>query len=455
MFSKEGFLMNKIVGLGLFFLLVFAAGAFAQTVSEKTDVSVFDLSYYSYKVPDSALGDIDASIRSVYVNMGRFKVIQVAKSFDKPSDLKSLIAQIKKIKEKKAEIPEEVSYGRMTFSEQDFENLISSFVVIIPELTMYTAKETYDKKGNFTGYEVSMKTSISVLDVSTMEIIAQPIIESSGTNKDSEEQALSSAIDTLKSSLTFEMKKVPKFTIKTGVVEAKGGKITLQRGRNMGILPGFEFELISTEVLSNGMQKDVSDGLIIVSDVYEEVSDAVVIYGQPKEGDQLKEVPRAGGELDIPYYHMIYNPTTGAMTHVVGLKATVTLGMFSLRPFIGVEVPFYDYGVGSLILLIGIPANIYIGGEYTMYLGRLSISPTIALGVGGLYLTSDTIPSDQKFFFTHFGGNLYFNISYLITRDIKLTLDIGGAYWMSVYKGVFNAPDYWGILGGLGVTFKA
>jgi hypothetical protein len=450
--------MNKMFCIGLLVLL-FAATGFAQVVSEKTDVSVFDLSYYSYKVPNNALANIDSTIRSVFVDMGRFKVIQVAKSFDDPNDLATFIEQVKKIKEKKVQIPDAVSYGRATFSEDDFNNLISSFIVIVPELLSFSSKEKYDKKNNFAGYEVNFKTSFSVIDASTMEVVAKPTIESNGTDKDDRGQALESAIRSMTGSLTFELKKVPIFTIKTGVVEAKGGKITFKKGKNMGILPGFEFELIRTDILSSGDKKEYSDGLVIVSDVYEEVSDALVLYGDAKEGDQLKEVPRAGGELAL-YYHGIYDLDSQSVLSLIGIKATVTLGFFSFRPLIGIELPLFDvYGIGSFIFAVGVPMNAYIGADFPIYMGRLQITPTITLKVGGIYFYTAPDPGNngdtQQFFATHIGGTAYANISYLVTRDMKLYVDLGYTYMASGLSTILTSVmSYNGPTIGIGIDGK-
>jgi hypothetical protein len=445
--------MKKSFFFLLIVIMTIAASLYSQEISEKTEVSVFNLSYYSHRIPNSVLGNIDSTIRSVFVNMGRFKVIEVAKTFDNQKDLSSFIDQIRKFKEKKATIPAEVSYGHALFSEADFENLISSFIVIVPELLSYEEKEKYDKKDKLIGYEVNFKTSYSVIDASTMEVVAKPSIESNGQDKDDSLKALESAISSMSSQLVFELKKVPIFTIKTGVVEVKAGKITLKKGKNMGILPGFEFELMRTDILGSGDKKEFSDGLVIVSDVFEEVSDAVVLYGDAQEGDQLKEVPRAGGELGV-YYHGIYDLKSMQLLSLVGIKATVTLGFFGVRPLVGIELPLFDvYGIGEFILAAGLPINFYIGCDFPIYFGRIQLSPTVTLGVGGLYLYE--AHNDQQFAPTHFGPSAYLNVSYLVTRDVKLWLDVGGTYMFSIISDLLPSADsYYGAVIGFGVSAK-
>jgi hypothetical protein len=440
--------MNRGVCFALLILLCAATFGFSQEVSEKKDVSVFNLSYYSFRIPDRVLANIDASIRGVFVNMGRFKILQVTKNFDNHADLQSFLDEIRKMKEEKMEIPNEVAYGRMTFSEDDYNQLVSSFIVIIPELLTYTSEE--NDKGVF---EVNLKTSYSVLDASTMEVIAQPIIDSNGSDTKSSSQALESAISSMTAMLTYEVKKIPIFTLKTGVLEVNGAKMTLEKGRDMGILPGFEFEIISTQVLSSGKKKDISDGLVIVSDVFEEVSDAVVIYGEPKEGDQLKEVPRVGVDFTL-FYRGVYELDTRDILSLFGFKATLALGVFGVRPVIEMEIPFFDvYGIGGFILLAGIPMNIHIGAEFPIYIGRLQLSPTLMFGLGGIVTYEPH--NDQYFFPTHFGPTAYMNISYLVTRDTKLSVDIGYKFMFSILSEFLTSiRSYSGPLFGAGVTFK-
>ncbi|MCW8965788.1 MAG: hypothetical protein OQK82_03745, partial [Candidatus Pacearchaeota archaeon] len=104
----------------LFFLFIFSCfiimGIFSQEVSEKNDVSVFDLSYYGWKFPEEALGSIDSTIRKVFVDMGRFRVLEVRKRFNNDNDLYKFIERIKKIKEKEVEISDEVSFGHVIFT---------------------------------------------------------------------------------------------------------------------------------------------------------------------------------------------------------------------------------------------------------------------------------------------------------------------------------------------------
>ena len=70
----------------------------------------------------------------------------------------------------------------------------------------------------------------------------------------------------------------------------------------------------------------------------------------------------------------------------------------------------------------------------------------IGVGVGLSIPLEDT----SDFSLTHVGGKAQLTISYLMTRDIKLFVDGGYAFWMGL--DLFDA--YNGILAGAGVVIK-
>jgi len=439
----------------LFFLLVFfllsMTISFSQEVSEKKDISVFNLSYYDWDIPDFALGSIDSEIRSVFINIGRFRVLEVRKNFANDGDLQDFIRSLRQIKEKQVEIPEEVSYGHVLFTEADFEALVSSFIVIVPEVTYFNVEVKEDDEGEVTGYSTELKTSYSILDASTMEVVAKPSVESSGYDEN-ERASIQDAITSIKSKLTFKIKSVPLFTLKTGVLVVYSGGITLEKGKNMGILPGYEFEIISSETIKPGLNRERHSGLVLVNSVSEEVSEATVLYGRPQEGDQLKEVPRVGVDGSVYVHAMIENFETNDLIFTAGIKGTLALAVYFIRPIIGLEIPIApivaNEDLNDIILLVyGFPLNIYLGAELNWYFGRLQVSPTLVAGVGIIAPYDD----ENEPALTNVGGKAYLALNYLVTRDVKISVDLGYAYWMNV-SDLFL--PYGGILAGANVVFK-
>jgi hypothetical protein len=285
-----------------------------------------------------------------------------------------------------------------------------------------------------------------------MEVVAKPELETSGFSKD-DEDAWQSAIDSIPSQLEFEIKKIPIFTLKTGVLEVHGGAITLEKGKNMGITTGYEFEIIRREVLDSGLTKEYSTGLVLVRKVFEEVSDATILYGNPMEGDQLVEVPRIGADA-IAYTHVLSNLSMDKMSFLFGFQAIYSMKLYSIKPLIGVEFVLADLHSGGFggyfdaITQYGTPLNIYFGVTYNIYMGRLQISPTV-VGGATVFVPSDDTEDPTA---SHFGGKAYLTINYLFHRDLKFFLDIGGSYWMTNPESQFI--NYGGILLGAGLVYK-
>ncbi|MBN2440092.1 MAG: hypothetical protein JXJ04_02060 [Spirochaetales bacterium] len=443
--------IQKMIFLLFFFLCFFITGIFSQEVSEKNDVSVFDLSYYGWKFPEEALGSADSTIRKVFVDMGRFRVLEVRKRFDNNDDLYDFIERIKKIKEKEVEISDEVSFGHVIFTESDFDKLISSFIVIIPEITFFDLNKRYNDDGDFIGYEAILKTSYTVMDARTMEVVAKPEIETSGFSPD-RQQVWQDAIESIPALLEFELKKIPIFTLKTGVLEVHGGNVTLEKGKNMGIYTGFEFEIVRTKVLSSGFNKESSVGLVLVHSVFEEISEATVLYGDPEEGDQLIEIPRMGVDF-ILYAHILYNLDTETISILPGLEVIASRGFYSIKPVFGIELVIADLmssganGYLDMLSYYGVPINVYGGISYNLYMGRLQIAPT---AVVGLTVVAPYEEEDDGWL-THVGGKGYLALNYLYDRDMKISFDIGYSSWLNI-SDYFKA--YGGVLAGLEIVFK-
>jgi len=444
--------MRNLTLFLLLFLCVSISVLFAQEVSEKQEVSIFNISYYGWRFPEEIIGSLDSKIRSVIVNMGRFKVLEVRKRFEKTDDLFAFIDRVRKIKEQDMEIPEEVSYGHIIFTEADFNALISSFIVILPEVTYLNIEARYNDDNDLIGYSAQINTSYSILDAQTMEVVAKPEIESTGTG-DNKRATWQDAIDSLPMDLEFELKKVPIFTLKTGVLEVHGGKIVLEKGKNMGIKTGFEFEIIRTDTIASGFSKEKHAGLVLVQSVYEEISEATILYGGPQEGDQLVEVPRMGVD-GILYTQILYNTTTETTAILPGLQVIPSISFYFIKPVVGIELAIADltdygsWGYG-ILMYFGMPMNIYLGASANLYLGRLQISPTL-VGGAGLIIPWDTDEHEPAL--SHLGYKAYLSLNYLVHRDVKITADVGYSQWFPIipfYK------LYGGILGGLAIVWKS
>jgi hypothetical protein len=341
--------------------------------------------------------------------------------------------------------------GRECFTQADFERLVGSFIVVVPSVASYVLEVEDD--GDF---HVAVKTSFSFISVEEGRTFAQAFVQTEGTER-SPDGAARRALDGIAMQLTYEVRKIPELQLKTGVLEVRGSEVVLELGRDMGVKVGDEYALLSSRVLESGKVLTSETGLLVIKEVSDEVSVGRVLYAHPRpqEGDQLREVPLLGLET-TPYLHMASGLLTDrGLTALAGFRGSWARGFYNLRPIFGLEVPFIANIAAAL------PINLYGGIEYMMYLGRLSVAPMIAGGLGVAYLwyLGESVSEDQKFWLTHGGGQANLTLSYLFNKKTKLTVDIGYLLWFSFiphreFENGLLFPSYDGLFVGAGLTIK-
>ena len=413
-----------------------------QEISEKKEIAVFSLSYYDWTIPPGTLGLVDEQIKSVFVNLGRFDVIGMTYRLES-SDVSGFIETIKEYKERNLEIPESVRLGKEAFTEADFNRLVGSFIVVVPVLSYFEVRRTDDGS-----IQAELRTSFTFINIEQSKTFAHVTVETAGSGTDARE-AVGNASDAIPLQLTYEIRKLSEFQLKTGIIDIMRGEVLIEFGSDMGVKVGDEYAVIKGRVLPSGHTVTDETGLLLIREVKENVSIARILYsdGRLNIGDQLREVPRLGFETAV-YAHTILDPSgTGT---VVGFRQSVLRGFYGLRPFIGAELPLgFDDSIRTYYYSVeGLLANVYAGGELNWYLRRIQISPMIALGAGGFI----PIPfeEDDEFRLSHLGGMVQLSVLYLVNRNIKVFVEGGGAQWF----GQDPFGSYGGLYLGLGGAFK-
>src|SRR5690606_16352229 len=162
-------MIRRMMLFVLFLAIVVSFGA-AQEISQRKDIAIFALNYYgappttdtggsvelkanaktgevSLKLQGSgsqetdrvfqqALGSIDSQIRQVFSGLNRFNVIGLPQRLT-DGDVQAFIDTIRQFNESNAEIPEEVRFGEVAFTEADFNRLVGAFYVVIPSVIRY------------------------------------------------------------------------------------------------------------------------------------------------------------------------------------------------------------------------------------------------------------------------------------------------------------------------------
>ncbi|MFP4563791.1 MAG: hypothetical protein ACLFRY_10840 [Spirochaetia bacterium] len=407
----------------------------AQEVTEKRDLAVFALSYYDWDVPPQALGMVDERIKSVFVNLGRFNVIGMNYRLAS-SDVNEFIDRIRRYKEERAEIPESVQLGREAFTETDFNRLVGSFLVVVPTLTYF------DVGRDGRDYFAELETAFTVINVEESRTIAHFTVRTTGEDEVAS-RAVREAVDLIPLQLEYEVRKVPEFQLKTGIVDVMRGEVLIEFGENMGVKLGDEYTVVEQVELRSGHQVMDSTGLLVVKDVSREVSVAKIIYSQgtPRIGDQLNEVPRLGADSTV-YAHALLPPDNPSLADVtVGIRQGFNRGFYHARPIVGLEVPVTKIGW----VFFGFPMNGYFGVEGNIWFGRFQITPTAAGGIGMILPFWD----QDQFLLSHLGFLAQIGINYLLGDSVRIFVEAGYSYWFGLWGN-----SYGGILAGGGIQFR-
>jgi hypothetical protein len=425
----------------------------AQEISEKKDIAVFSLSYADWSIPSGALGLVDQSLQSVFIDLGRFNIYGMTYRLE-GNDIQTFINEIKKYKEENVEIPEEVRLGETTFTEADFNKLVGSFIVVIPVMSFYDVRLEDGE------YEADIQTTFTFVDVQDGTAMASFQIDTSGSG-DSEREAVKGAVDAIPMQLQYKIRSISAFQLKTGIIDIVGREYIIEFGSNMGVKVGDEYALVDTRVLPSGRQMSEETGLMVIKNVDSEISAGQVLYskGKPNIGAQLQEIPRMGVDAIVYMQYVAVEDDTETIAKeksrvVLGLRAVATRGFFGVRPVAGVEIPLGDS------LIIWFPVNSYVGVEANWMFGRLSLNPSVVAGVGALVPITADDTSDADVIGS-FGGTAQMAASFLFNRDMKITFQGGYTFYAGLIdKSVLNLFEttnpnaYSGPFLGGGITFK-
>ncbi len=434
-----------LTGLVVAILCAVRLAAQTPTVSEKKDVAVFALGYYGWAIPLETLGSIDQEIQKVFVDLGRFNILGYTERLSS-AGLQQFIDTLKKAKEANFVMPDKFTFGEATLTEAEFNKLVGAFIVATPIVSEFNSR--YDQDNS--QWVTDIKTDVTFIDVGNGgSVMGIAEVKTSGSDKDNQNKSISNAIDGIPMQLQFEIRKIEAFQINTRVLTASGSEIKLQLGRNMGIKKGDEYSIMVSETVE-GFKNDSEKGLIQIKDVGSEVSTGRIVYSSIKvtKDVQLKEIPRLG--VDVEGYLDIATGPDGTAV-LPGVKATLSRGYYGFRPYGAIRIPVSQvstyFGLFSVI-----PVNGIVGGEYNLYLGRLTLTPFGGVGASYAHVVSPVNSSDQSDWLSHIGAQAYLRASFLFTRELTVYLQAGAEYWFTMNDVFFS--NYGGLGLGAGVSYK-
>jgi hypothetical protein len=188
--------------------------------------------------------------------------------------------------------------GTIVIKGEDFDRIVSSFLIVQPSLSNYrentkrTVVVTEDSMYWVTNYEVDVVIDLFFINVreGTQEESLRITGSASGQSPDG---AKRKAVDEAMSMLTFNIKKIDMFKIKSGVIQVSGDTVFFELGSDIGVRLGDEYAVMTkSEVGNTGRIVQIPSGLVRVRKVYPDVTEAQIVIQKERitEGDQLVEV---------------------------------------------------------------------------------------------------------------------------------------------------------------------
>jgi hypothetical protein len=428
------------VGVVLVFVLAGLWRAGAQpVVSTKQDIAVFSLGYYGWFIPFQALGTIDLKIQEVFSDIGRFTVFGTAQRLSS-NGLQQFIDALRRTKQGNVVVPEQYQFGEAFLTKAEFERLTGAFIVVVPVVTNFAVY--WDAKA--ATWHCSITTGFTFIDVAhDATVIAVESIDTSGSDKTSMNSAVMYAINAIPAQLEYKIRSIPQFQISTRILEAQGPTVKIQLGANMGLKKGDEYAIIEKRTF--GIIEDTREaGLIVITDVGQQVSTGRVLYASAglNADTQLKEIARQGVDFDL-YFHS----SGGQM--LPGFRMTASRGFYPLRPFVGIQIPLGNAIITTVVDIV--PVNAILGAEYMIPIGRLHIAPYAGVGLTYVHIAVPPFGYESDSL-THLGAQAGGRIGYLVSRDIRLYVDVGADYWLPLDHIHFK--EYGGLTIGAGISFK-
>jgi len=446
----------------LLILFIFFIFPFTETqaieVSEKQDLAIFGLTRSVYDVPEDVLVFADSSIKHVFVNLKRFDVLGYGQYRIESEDIDDFVKRVREIRSEKAKEAGtyDEKFGTVVIKGEDFDRIANSFLVVLPTLASYTITvERQEYIAELTTYvrrkyEVGVVIDITFVDVREGTQRESLRVAGSGSHADVD-RAGRKAVENAISGLSYQIRQVEAFKIKSGVVSVRGDIVTFVPGKNLGVKPGDEYEvMMRQEVGKTGRIVEMPTGLVKVKKVYPELSEGRIVYQKEQitEGDQLVELAQFGAQVsfyagmmkvDIPdmdysfklqgdtpvageYYYIELNQKEREYVPDVGIRLVKNLGY----RFKGV----FDATAILNFPLFGGLGELGIGS--TFYKRRLSIDLLAAGGI--LYMTTFSKDLSQN------------NVSSLIIDGEEIDFQYDPAlniYGISV-----------GVKGGMGFNFR-
>lgn len=236
------------------------------------------------------------------------------------------------------------------------------------------------------------------------------------------------------------------------ITEVDGERVVVRVSADAAARAGDEFAILRESVRSGGELETVESGLIVAEAVEDGFVSGLLRFASPppRPGEQVRRLRRDGVELSAAFeVH-----TDGIfIVNLPRLTAAFRPGWFPWRPLASVELPVH--GRPDLRFL---HANLVAGGEWSSFVGRIRLSPSLVGGLGlALPLVDD--PDLAPLYLGHLGVLARASGSLLISRGLEVSVRVGYGFWYGLHENAVppqyrELASYHGLLVGAGITFR-
>jgi hypothetical protein len=421
----------------------------AETMDTAKNIIIFDTYIGDSTIPeeeiDTSLKLLESRVQKIFLGLAGFDVrlMDYVLAYE---DLMLFLNQVKIYTAGEQELASDVKVGEQIFSQQDFSQIIDSELVIIPLLTSLIREEVINEEMP-SKYKVIVSITYTVIDIKNAVVLKNIVLESIGYDED-KDQALADALENIPLQLTYEVRSMDVFSLGAGIVEIIDPDVVIKLGKDAGVSVGDEYSILDSHTEDTAEQTENREkGLIIIHDIEEKVSIGKVIYADDPltVGTTVKQISRLGLTV-IPYVHVEIDFERFLFNGFSGLKFILTKGFFAIQPVLCFEFGLYPFER----LEAELPLRAYGGLDFNIYLGRFQLAGMVAVGTEVVTaLSADS--RVEGFDFSSFGLAGIATISYLITRDLRLMLDLGYQAWFALNDNYMN---YESLICGAGVGIK-
>jgi hypothetical protein len=439
----------KISLTGVILISVLHAFLHAQTTGPKKDIIIFktNIEEMIFDRQDllEPLKATENQVRELFSSLSGCNVYVL----DYQLNEQNIVALLEKLKlfSGGGEIPANIEIGKTVFSKKDFAKIASSHLLVIPILNFYNIEEI-QRDENISRYKTGIRFNYIIINSKEAAVLSTIVIQSTGYDEDKKKSILD-ALEDVPIQLNYGVRSLDVFSLADRIVEILDPEVVIKLGTDKGVNVGDEYAIMSLKAEEENAGSEIKEsGLVIIHDKEENVSIGRVIYADEPFaiGTPVKEIPKLGLEM-IPYVHVEIDFLGQAYYGWSGLKFVVTKGFFAIQPVVGMEIGLYPFER----LQDELPLRVFAGIDFNIFLGRFQLIGMVAAGTEVITAMSSN-SQGEGFDFSCFGLLGLATVSYLITRDLKLMLDLGYQAWFA-YKDRYNSYEGWICGLGMGIKF--